>query len=259
MIERFVDADGFHIRYIEHGEGPPLVYVHGGGGLRMTRAHELLGEHYTVLALEVPGFGYSAPNERSTSYAALAASMVKAGAALTGGAPFNLWGTSFGGAVAFWMAVNAPEALQALVLESPGAVLPEGGIRPSASPDEMRRRLFAHPERQPEPPPPDPRVLAQQRALLERLAEPTREEVETAMGRVQTPTLVVFGTSDRVISPEMGRVYREKMPNCNFVLLFDAGHAAAAERPEAFNSLVSDFLTRREAFVVSQRSSMLHP
>ena len=35
MIERFVDADGFHVRYIEHGEGPPLVYLHGGGGLRI--------------------------------------------------------------------------------------------------------------------------------------------------------------------------------------------------------------------------------
>jgi pimeloyl-ACP methyl ester carboxylesterase len=259
MIERFVDADGFHVRYIEHGEGPPLIHIHGGGGLRVGRAHELLGEHFTVLALEVPGFGYSAPNERSRSYPDLAASLVKVGSELTGGTPFNLWGTSFGGAVALWMAVHAPEAIQALVLESPGAVLPEGGIPASSSPEEMRRRLFVHPERQPDPPPPDPRVLAQQRVLLDRLQQPTRPEVETAMAGVQTPTLVVFGTGDRVISPEMGRVYREKMPNCNYVLLFDAGHAAGAERPEAFTSLVGDFLTRREAFVVTQRSSMLNP
>ena len=259
MIERFVDADGFHVRYLEHGEGPPLIHVHGGAGLAIGRAHELLGEHFTVLALEVPGFGYSAPNERSTSYPDLAASLVKVGSELTGGAPFNLWGTSFGGAVAFWMAVHAPEAIHALVLESPGAIVPDGGFRRSNSPQEMRRRVFAHPERQPDPPPPDSRVLAQQGALLERLRRPDREEAEVAMAGIQTPTLVVFGTRDGVIAPEMGRVYREKMPNCNYVLLFDAGHAAAAERPEAFASLVSDFLIRRDAFVVSQRSSMLNP
>jgi pimeloyl-ACP methyl ester carboxylesterase len=149
--------------------------------------------------------------------------------------------------------------VQALVLEGPAAVVPEGGIRPAGSPEEMRRRLYAHPERMPAAPPPDPADIAKQRALMDRLGRPSRDETETAMAGIRVPTLVVFGTRDGVIAPEMGRVYREKMPNCNYVLLFDAGHEAAAERPEAFVSLVTDFLSRREAFVVTQRSSLLNP
>jgi pimeloyl-ACP methyl ester carboxylesterase len=123
----------------------------------------------------------------------------------------------------------------------------------------MRSRLYAHPERQPIAAPPDPEVMKKQRALLDRLARPSREETEAQLASLNTPTLVVFGTKDGVISPELGRVYREKMPNCNYVLVFDAGHEVAADRPEAFVSLVGDFLERREAFIVSQTSSLLHP
>ena len=107
--------------------------------------------------------------------------------------------------------------------------------------------------------PPDPEVVQKQRALLDRLPRPSRAAVEVQLAGLNVPTLVVFGTKDGVISPELGRVYREKMPNCNYVLVFDAGHEVAADRPEAFVSLVSDFLERREAFIVSQTSSLLHP
>jgi hypothetical protein len=49
------------------------------------------------------------------------------------------------------------------------------------------------------------------------------------------------------------------MPNCHYVLVYDAGHEVGADRPEAFASLVSDFLVRREAFIVNQRSSLINP
>jgi pimeloyl-ACP methyl ester carboxylesterase len=62
-----------------------------------------------------------------------------------------------------------------------------------------------------------------------------------------------------VTPPETGRVYRAQMPNCNYVLVYDAGHDVGADRPEAFSSLVGDFLERHEAFIVSQKSSLLNP
>ena len=89
--------------------------------------------------------------------------------------------------------------------------------------------------------------------------ESPRADMHAQLADINTPALVVFGTRDAVIPPETGRIYREKMPNCNYVLVFDAGHQVAADRPEAFTSLVGDFLERREAFIVSQKSSLLHP
>jgi pimeloyl-ACP methyl ester carboxylesterase len=258
FVEGHVDVDGFRIRSLTAGTGEPLVFIHGGGGLHLSKAHEVLAERYRVIALEVPGFGTSPENTRSGSYPQLAATLVSA-AKQSGAERFRLWGTSFGGAVALWMAIGAPDAIEALVLEAPGAILPEGGIRPSNTPEEMRSRLYAHPERQPVASPPDPEVVKKQRALLDRLTRPSRADTEAQLAGLNVPTLVIFGTKDGVISPELGRVYREKMPNCNYVLVFDAGHEVAADRPEAFVSLVSDFLERREAFIVSQTSSLLHP
>jgi hypothetical protein len=44
--EAFVEADGFKIRYMEGGDGPPLVQFHGAGGLRLSRAHDLFAEQF---------------------------------------------------------------------------------------------------------------------------------------------------------------------------------------------------------------------
>ena len=52
----FVEADGFRIRFMEAGEGTPLVHLHGAGGMRLTPAHDLLSRHYRVIAFEMPGF-----------------------------------------------------------------------------------------------------------------------------------------------------------------------------------------------------------
>ena len=41
----FVEADGFRIRYMEAGDGPPLVHLHGAGGMRISPAHELLARN----------------------------------------------------------------------------------------------------------------------------------------------------------------------------------------------------------------------
>ncbi len=70
------------------------------------------------------------------------------------------------------------------------------------------------------------------------------------------PTLVVCGTDD---ADAQGRVYREQMVNCHYVLVYAAGADVARDRPAAFAALVSDFLARRERFIVNQRSGLLHP
>ena len=63
----------------------------------------------------------------------------------------------------------------------------------------------------------------------------------------------------RMIPPEMGRVYAEKLPNCHFILVYDAAHEADADRPEAFASLAGDFLRRHEGFLVSTESGKVNP
>jgi len=256
--EGFVEADGFHIRYMAAGEGTPLVHLHGAGGLRLNPSHDLLASKFRVIAFEMPGFGTSAENTRTANMQELAATMAKAASAL-GLDSFNLLGTSFGGKVALWLAADAPERVLGLVLEAPAAIAPEGGRPPSGSPAEMARRLFGHPERLPPLPAVDPQQAAQTQAFVRRVFGPARDsDLETRMRDLRTPTLVVFGTLDAMIPPDFGRLYKQLIPDCYLVFVYDAGHAVGTERPEAFVEVVGDFLHRQDAFVVSQIPTLVH-
>jgi pimeloyl-ACP methyl ester carboxylesterase len=257
FTERHVKADGFEIRYLEAGEGPPLVCFHGAGGLRLSRAHELLAERYRLIAFELPGFGASPINERSGSLAELAGTMGAATRGL-GIERHSVWGISFGGKLALSLAVQAPERLEALVLAAPAAIRNTAAPLPPAS--EILGLLYSHPERRLETTPPTPEVDAKQCALVERLIGPPRDaELEAAMRELHVPTLVLFGTEDRLTPPELGRHYREILPDCQFVIVYDAAHALYDDRPEAFAATVADFLEHRDEFVVRHESGLLYP
>ncbi len=231
--EGFVDADGFRIRYQEAGEGPPLVHLHGAGGLRLTSAHNLLSRAFRVVAFEMPGFG-PVENQRTHTIQDLATTMAAAAEAL-GLTRFNLMGTSFGGIVACWMAVRRTELVGALVLDAPAAIRPEGSEPVSGSPEGIARRLYAHPERIPSAPAVEPALAAQRLALVRRLRGAGRDLVlEGELRGLKMPALVLFGTEDRVIPPVMGRIYKELLANAHLMFVYDAGHALMVERPEAF-------------------------
>ena len=256
--EGWVDADGFRIRYQEAGDGPALVVLHGAGGLRLTRAHELLSRQFRVIAFEMPGFG-AVENERTRTMPELAATMAEAAKRL-GLDRFNLMGTSFGGRVALWLAVSHPGLVGALVLESSSAIRPEGLQPPSGSPEAVARLLYAHPERMPPIQPAPPEQAERITALTLRLRGLNRDaDLEARMGGLTIPVLAVFGTRDGLIPPEMGRIYKELIPDAHLVFVYDAGHAIAAERPEAFAEVIGDFLERNDAFVISRTRTVLLP
>jgi pimeloyl-ACP methyl ester carboxylesterase len=255
--EAYVEADGFRIRYREAGSGSTLVTLHGAGGLRVSRSHELLAERHRLIVFEVPGFGNSPANERSSSPRELAATIAQATTNF-GLDRFSLMGNSFGGKLALWLAAQSPQRIESLVLAAPAAIRPENTQR--VSPEERKGLMYAHPERQPAMAPLEPAISDKQERLVNRLSGPPRdEELEALFPNLSMPVLVLFGTRDRVIPPEMGRIYREKLPNCHFMLLYDAAHALDADRPEAFASVVSDFLIRRESFIVNIDSGLINP
>jgi pimeloyl-ACP methyl ester carboxylesterase len=147
---------------------------------------------------------------------------------------FNLMGTSFGGKTALWLALEAPDRVLALTLEAPAAIRQAGAETPSGTPEEI--------------------------ALVQRLRGPDRDrDLEDRLEELPTPTLVLFGTLDRVIAPAMGRVYKDLMPNCQLVFVYDAAHAISTDRPEAFADVVVDFFERHEAFVIPRTQTVIHP
>jgi pimeloyl-ACP methyl ester carboxylesterase len=203
FTEAFVDAGGFRIRYVQAGNGHPIIYLHEAGGLQLSPSHELLAQTFRVIALELP------ENRRSASIEDLARNLNAAVTAL-GIERYSVMGTSFGSTVALWMAILRPESVEAIVLSAPA--LP-----------------------------------------------PRDESFEQRAAELPQPVLVLIGTDDKVTPPEVARLYRELLQSCHIVFVYDAAQAIDADRPEAFASLVGDFLTRKEQFVVRETSALVHP
>lgn len=260
FVEKFVEADGFRIRYVEAGTGEPLVCLHGGGGLRLSGTHDLLAAKHRVIAFEVPGFGASPVNDRTKSMDELGATMNAAVAAL-GIDRYNLMGTSFGSKVVLTMALLNPEPVPAIVLISPAAIRLGATTPPThVSPAEALRMLYRHPERQPRAAPPPPGMMEKHRALSDRLLGPPRDAAfEARLAALSMPVLVLFGTADPVTPPAGAHLYREALTNCHMVMVYDAAHAIDGDRPEAAASVIDDFLRRHEQFLVNDQSSVIHP
>jgi len=258
-----IEADGFSIRYREAGSGDALVCLHGGGGLKLTGVHDILAASRRVVAFEIPGFGASPENTRSASLEELAGTMNAAVSAL-GIEAFAVMGNSFGAKLALMMAVVRPEPIQSIVLVAPAAIrldVPPAAIDPRADPRaDPSTLLYAYPERQPTAEPTPPEIQAKQRALVGRLIGPPRDRpFEDSLSAIEVDVLALFGTLDRVTPPEVAHLYREIIPTCNLVMVYDAAHAIDADRPEAVASVVDDFLTHHEGFLVRRKSGIIHP
>ena len=75
---------------------------------------------------------------------------------------------------------------------------------------------------------------------------PSGYEFEDELGRVDVPTLVLFGDRDEpCFAP--GRFLAKTMPRAAMTVLPDTGHAANLEEPELFNALLTRFFTRVES------------
>jgi pimeloyl-ACP methyl ester carboxylesterase len=162
--------------------------------------------------------------------------------------------------VALWQALQVPQQVDLLVPITPTAMLPVGYTIPIVAPDQIGKLLYAHPEHAPVQLRVEPAQISTEMTLVHRIHGASRDtEMEEKLDQVQTQTLVVLGTADRLVPPALGRIYRERMPNCHYVMVYDAGHMVAAEWPEALTTTLADFLDLRETSIVSRRDDRINP
>ncbi len=252
-----VEADRFLINYREGGrprESGTVVLLEGVSWFA-GQIPAALAQHYRVVVLQLPGFGASPVNAVSSGVKDLADTSARAAATVAGG-QYTLIGSSFSAHVALWQALRWPDRVEALVLISPRAILPQGG--PLTGTLEQMPRLLAHPDQG--LPVVDSEALAKELALAQRLEGAGHDaEAEYRLGEVQCPTLVVFGLRDRAVADGAASVYRGRVPNCNVSIVYDAGHLILAERPQALMGVLADYVERRETYIVGRRSSLINP
>ncbi len=246
QTDKWVEASGCRLRYLEAGSGPALVHLHGAGGMSWDEAKALLSARFRVIAPELPGFGSSTVTNGVKSLPDLArvvAEFIRCVAQERA----HVLGSSFGGRVATWLALVEPTVVERLVLESPAnfrGLAADGilGWRPPGAAAADTAPASA---------------AAENSEVIARLTrqDPPEAELLRRLPEIESPTLAVFGTDDPRVAPESGRLYAERMPDCRFILVYRAGHIVRQDRPAAFASLVGDFLEQGPAFVVNRVSS----
>ncbi|MEO9362635.1 MAG: alpha/beta fold hydrolase, partial [Nitrososphaera sp.] len=124
----FLDVGGLRVRYVDSGgSGLALLLVHGLGGAIESWTNnisELAKKDLRVIALDLPGFGYSDKPKMNYTikfYSDFVAKFVQA----LGVAPLVVVGSSLGGHVSCELALAHPGVVSRLILVSPSGVLPK--------------------------------------------------------------------------------------------------------------------------------------
>ena len=254
--------------YVSRGEGPPVVLLHGVGGLHAAWRPQLdaLSERYRVVAWDMPGYDGEDIGGAMT-FEGLAAAL---GALLDdlGGMPVHLVGHSLGGMVAQEFAVAGQDRLASLTLfaTSPAFGRPDGDFQKKFVADRLRplddgrgmagvadgavlAGLIG--------PRAEPGALDAVRACMAEVPETayraaiqciTTFERRDALAAIAVPTLVVAGEADPNAPPLMMERMAAKIPGARYVCMAGTGHFGNVERPGEFNALLGEFIeSTREA------------
>ena len=245
--------DGAVVEYLEAGTGAPLVFLHGGGGAFAKAAFmPELARRYRVLAPSRPGYdGSSGTCATARDEAVASAAFIRQ----TSDGPVHLVAESAGGAGACWLAVLHPELIHTLVLVAPTAFVAHRE-RPATPPssEEVELRLFGSHPAWSEPLTAED-VQQRQRNASNNAARMRSDnqnaDLQARLSEITAPTLILWGTADRMVPPESGQIYKQLIPNSQRMYVYGAAHSLPVAACGPFVRLTSEFIERGEAFPVS--------
>jgi magnesium chelatase accessory protein len=264
---RFVHAGGLDWHVQVMGSGDPLLLVHGTGASTHSWRDlmPILARHFTVVAPDLPGHGFtSAPPPRRQSMPGMARG-VQALLAALGLSPVAAAGHSAGAAIVVRMSLDDMMAPRTVVSLN-GALMPWGGVAArvlspiaqvvAASP--MMPRFFAW--------------RASNRSVVDRLLRNTGSTIDpvgadlyarmardpghvgAALGmmanwdpggladelpRLKPKLTLIVGANDGTVPPSQSRQVHRIVPGSVLISLPGLGHLAHEERPAEHAALIA--------------------
>jgi len=259
MQERRIETRrGIKSRVLEAGQGAPVVFLHGAGGLlRDEPLLERLAQRYHVFAPEWPGYGVDGGEEKLEDMLDFALHGWDLVDALDVERPI-LVGHSMGGMIAAEMACIANRALAKLVLLAPAGVWIDAQPIPdifSMLPFELVGALFSDPKNGEKyltggidftnPDALQQFLVGNARRLgtAGKILFPIpNRRVSKRLYRLTAPTLLVWGTADRLIPFPYAARWRELVPHARLAAIEGGSHMMTHEQPDAVAAEVERFL-----------------
>lgn len=248
--------------YLQAGEGPTVVLVHGFTGakehwLPMMR---VLARSYRVIAPDLPGWNDS-ERKAGADYGVLSqAERLSAFLSALDTGPVALVGHSMGGHIAGLLAADHPELVRELVLMSSAGVPFKSNaftaeVELGHNPMQVRNRAELHRQmalvfsEPPLLPWPADLALARQRAanaefesaVLREISSPQqRYALAERLPEIAMPVLLLWCRQDQAIDVSAADVFARDLPNSRKIVFEGCGHMPMMERPNA----VADALAR---------------
>jgi pimeloyl-ACP methyl ester carboxylesterase len=272
-ITRDVAVRGARIRFVEAGDGPPLLLVHDYLSSRVAWDDALpsLSKRFQVIVPDLPGFGESEkppPSRYRYDFDAFSESLVDLIAAV-GLGRVSVCGHAMGGAVALTLAATHTDIVDKLILVNPLVYppMPDALSRIAGTPvlgplvfkQLYGRSLFRSRLLGKERPGPNGASARRVDHLFELFDVPAAREAAYAtmrammdtrpltasVPRVTAPALVAWGRRSRRSPVEHGRRLARELGGARFEV-FDCGPSPAEEVPQAFANAVTAFLVGGE-------------
>jgi pimeloyl-ACP methyl ester carboxylesterase len=235
--------------YDEHGQGEPLVLLHGG--LVDARFFDpnlpALAEHFHVYTPERRGHGHTPDVEGPITYQLMTDDTI-AFLETVVGQPADLVGHSDGAFVAMLVAMQRPELVKRLVMIS-GGFSKSGEAVPDAEWDVDQIAEFLGPAYGEVSPDGIDHFKVVATKVGEMAAvEPALHASELA--KVTCRSLVMFADDDLVTPQHMVDMY-DALPNAELAIVPGTSHFLTQEKPELVNKIVVDFLTKEPVATVA--------
>lgn len=232
--DRFFDSDGIRIRYVDGGQGEPVVLIHGFTGRvegwNRGGTFEALARDYRVVALDCRGHGKSDKPHSPEQYGAHMAIDVLRLMDHLELSKAHVVGYSMGARITGYLLANHPDRLITATL---GASPPR---RAWGKPEQQRASAVSArmAERARTAPDSDPRDYVALAAIPQ--AWQTQVVEDDRLSAAAVPTLAIVGTEDPRVD-ELNALKRDVMPKLTLVVIKGADHSEALGRPEFLRAL----------------------
>jgi len=250
----FASINSIRLYYESHGDGAPVVFLHGRGGNHLSWWQQVpfFRDRYRCIVIDHREFGLSLDAPDGPGRAAHVDDLEQLLDHLRIEKVF-LVGQSMGGSTALGAAVRFPDRVMGLVLADTSGSIRAADIladfrdRVKALPQDAAVRAISEAFRKRDP------ERAFLYAEIGRLCAPVRETLEEYLlnedgpspddlARFDVPTLVLVGSDDMVISLAIARMVHGYIKGSRLAVVDGAGHSVYFEKPAEFNRLVADFL-----------------
>lgn len=238
--------------YIEEGDGPILMMLHGLFGALSNFQHTMdyFKNKYKVIVPLLPIFDVDLKNANIDGYVQYVKDLVD----YKGYNKIALLGNSLGGHIALVFTHKYPELIKSMILTASsglyesalGETFPQRGnydyikekteitfFNPQSATKELVDEVFD---------------IVNDRDKVIRVIYTARSALHHNMKDVlptmDLPTLLIWGENDSITPPFVAKDFNALLPQSELHFIKECGHAPMMEQPEAFNKILAPFLEK---------------